>query len=231
MTKSEYKKCISEALCPEYLAMFPQIEEEHVFSERFERRMESLIRKRRKPYYYYVNTAFKRVAVIFIVFVAASVTTILSVKAFRDFFKDFLLNIFSDHSHIAANDFSESESDSIEIVYPKTIRTKYDITADMSSYERNVNYEDKIIVMLSYTNGDTTIDFEQLVVDKYDEYINTEGASIEHIDINGHDAVGYMDNHNCYCLIWNNGEYVISISANIDKNELIELAKSVKSTE
>ena len=93
MTKSEYQKCIEEAVCSQYSAMLPDVKEEHIFSDKFEKSMERLIKKRKKPYYYYVNTAFKRVAVILVVLVTASVTTILSVKAFRDFFKDFFIYI------------------------------------------------------------------------------------------------------------------------------------------
>ena len=45
---------------------------------------------------------------------------------------------------------------------------------------------------------------------------------------NGNDAVGWLDNHDYYTLIWNNGEYVIEINSNLDKTQLIEIARSVQ---
>ena len=54
-----------------------------------------------------------------------------------------------------------------------------------------------------------------------------ENAEISTIDISGHDAVYYIDNHQFYHLIWDNGDYIIMISSNIGRNELIDIANSV----
>lgn len=61
--------------------------------------------------------------------------------------------------------------------------------------------------------------------------LNTENAEISTIDISGHDAVYYIDNHQFYHLIWDNGDYIIMISSNIGRNELIDIANSVQKAE
>ena len=58
--------------------------------------------------------------------------------------------------------------------------------------------------------------------------INTENAETTAIDINGNEAVYFYDNHNYSHIIWDNGDYIIDISSNIDKNALISIAKSVE---
>ena len=61
--------------------------------------------------------------------------------------------------------------------------------------------------------------------------LNTESAEISTIDISGHDAVYYVDNHQFYHLIWDNGDYIIMIGSNIGRNELIDIANSVQKAE
>ena len=224
MTEKEYKQCIAQALCPEYEELLSEETVEHTFSPEFEGQMDKLIKRRRKPYYSIINTVGKRVAVIILAFFIVSFTTVMSVEALRKPFLKFITNMFSTHSEIKSDSDDSKE-------YPKTIESKYDITNGVNGYGRDVLCDESSKVSLHYSLGDNLIEFEQRVVDGFTGYYNTEDAAIEHIDINGHDAMGWLDNHNYYNLIWNNGEYVIVISSNISKSELIEMAKSVQKVE
>jgi len=62
------------------------------FAENSTRKMNKLIGRQRKPYYQMINTASKRVACIFIVIFIAAFTTIMSVSALRNAFKDFFMS-------------------------------------------------------------------------------------------------------------------------------------------
>lgn len=223
MTEKEYRECIAAALCPEYEAMLCVPETEHQFSERFERNMQKLIRRRNKPYYRFINTLGKRAAVIVIAFLTISFTTVMSVEALRTPFLDFIMSIFSDHSEVRTIDDSG--------VYPSKIENYYEITSDLSDYsiERDELSEEERAVI--YRCGDIIISFHQIVVNEFDRNYNTENAIIESIDINGYEAIGFLDNHNYYSLIWNNGEYIIKIASNLGKDVLIEMAKSVQKVE
>lgn len=224
MTEKEYKQCIAQALCPEYEGLLSEEVVEHTFSPEFEEQMDKLIKRRRKPYYSMINTVGKRVAVIILVFFIVSFTTVMSVEALRKPFLKFITNMFSTHSEIKSDPDDSKE-------YPKTIERKYGITKGIEDYTKSVEEQRSDVIFIDYTNGKNVISFEQHVVDGFAGYYNTEDATIEHIDINGHDAIGWIDNHNYYTLIWNNGEYVIEISSNIGKYELIETAKSVQKVE
>ena len=224
MTEKEYKQCIAQALCPEYESMFCGITSEHTFSPGFEKQMDKLIKRRKKPYYSLVNTVGKRVAVVILAFVMVSFTTVMSVDALRKPFISFITNMFSSHSEIRSDPEDSKQ-------YPATIESKYDITEGVDGYSREITLDNNSEVNLLYSQGDNSIELEQHIVDGFTGYYNTEGAAIEHIDINGHDAIGWFDNHNYYHLIWNNGEYVIVISSNIGRSELIGIAKSVQKVE
>ena len=89
MTDEVFRKAIGEALHPEFAAMIPE-HGEHIFSEKFERKMERLIRRRRKPYYSLISTSLRRTACIIVMFLVVSFTTVMSVEALRKPFLDFI---------------------------------------------------------------------------------------------------------------------------------------------
>ena len=221
------KTAIANSIISEYDEIYEQADDESDFSKGFEKKMDKLISRRKKPYYIMINTAFKRVAVIIIAFISISAVTILSVDALRDFFKDLFVNIFSDHSHVVANTEPEVGESSLTITYPEKIESKYEITYDLSDYEKTVYSDDEISTIIEYVNGDAIIDYTQYVVSQYDAFLNTENAEIEHIDINGHDAMMFIDNNGYYSIIWNNGEYIIQLHTNLDKSKTVDIAKSV----
>ena len=224
MTEAEYRECIGEVLLPKYHKILEEASDEHEFSPRFEKRMQKLIRRRRIPYFKMINTVGKRVAVFAVTFLIISMTTVMSVKALREPFLYFIMSIFTTHSTVST--VSQTDKD-----YPAAINDKYTITYDLSGFELVYSNEDQIYIRLDYKNNDIMIMFSQTVVSEYQANINTEGAEIEHIDVNGHDAIGFEDNNGYYHLIWNNGEYIIDLGSNIGKDVLIEIAKSVQKVE
>ena len=224
MNNTQFKRAISEALTKEYELSVPAHNNDHEFSDEFARKMDKLIGRRKKPYYQMINTAGKRVACIFAVIFIAAFTTIMSVSALRNAFKDFFMSIFSDHSEISANVESNEAA-------PGTIQVNYDIGYDLSDYDVIYEEYDKISRNIIYQNENTIIDYQQLVKSEFDMGLNTENAEISTIDISGHDAVYYIDNHQFYHLIWDNGDYIIMISSNIGRNELIDIANSVRKAE
>ena len=224
MTEAEYRECIGEVLLPKYHKILEEASDEHEFSPRFEKRMQKLIRRRKKPYFKMINTVGKRVAVFAVTFLIISMTTVMSVKALREPFLDFIMSIFTDHSTVST--VSQTDKD-----YPAAINDKYTITYDLSGFEEVYSNENSIRIRLDYKNNNIMIMFSQIVISEYQAYINTEGVEVEHIDINGYDAIGFEDNNGYYNLIWNNGEYIINLGSNIGKDVLIEIAKSVQKVE
>lgn len=225
MNESNYKRAIFDALTPEYDDMLPQVENEHTFSKGFEKRMDKLVKRRSKPYYMMINTAAKRVACIVGIIVIASFSTVMSVASFREAFKTFIVNTFEKYSVVRSNDDDSS--------VPETIKEIYGISEELIK-DYSVTYDEKDDVSYNITyenNNGKTIDFYQYTKNEFKIAINTEGAQTIQVDINGHEAVYYTDNHKYNHLIWDNGDYMLKISSNIGKDELISIAKSVQKIE
>jgi hypothetical protein len=171
-----------------------------------------------------INTVGKRVACVIVAVFIASFTTIMSVSALRNAFKDFFMSIFSDHSEISAGvDSSDT--------FPTTIQSDYNITYDLSNYKIIYEEYDELSRNISYQKDNIVIDYFQYVKSEYDMGMNTEDAEISTITVDDTEAIYYLDNNKYNHIIWDNGEYIIMISSNIGKNELIDIANSVQKVE
>ncbi|MCM1363260.1 MAG: DUF4367 domain-containing protein, partial [Clostridiales bacterium] len=174
------------------------------------------------PYYKIINTAGKRTACAAVIVLVASSITIMNVDALKNAFSDFFVNTYKKFSTV-----QPVEDDSA----PTTLEEIYEITYNINDFEIIDNEEDEYRRDIFYLKDDTVIYFSQETKNKYNHDVNTEDAEILTIDINGHEAIYFIDN-NDYCnIIWDNGDYIISLGSNIDENTLIQMAKSVQKVE
>ena len=100
---------------------------------------------------------------------------------------------------------------------------------ETSNYRRYyTDYEDEILCR------NLGFSFEQSEKRIYREYIDNEHSLHTKVSVNGHPGVyvdctvGDDDGKPWGVLIWDNGDYILSISGDLDKNELMEIAKSTK---
>ncbi|MDE6502086.1 MAG: DUF4367 domain-containing protein [Ruminococcus sp.] len=222
MSESNLEKALYNALVPEYETAMQDIVDEHKFSPKFERKMKKLINRRNKPYYKIINTSGKRVACVAVTVLIVSSVTILNVDALRNMFSDFFVNTYEKSSKV-----QPVEDDSA----PITLEEIYEITYNISDFEIDYFEENKYSRDIVYVKDDIAIYFTQYTKEMYHPSINTEDAEILTMDINGHEAIYFVDNNNYYNLIWDNGDYIISLGSNIGKNTLIDMAKSVQKVE
>ncbi len=221
MSNEKFRKALSDALTMDYETSIPD-NEEHDFSLKFDKKMEKLINRRNKPYYKMINTMSKRVACVAGIFIIASSVTIVNVDALRNGVADLFVEQNEDHSII------RYEGDDIS---PSSIEDIYEITYDLSGFDIVYADYDNFSRYTTYIKDDTIIYFNQYVKEFYDVNVNTEDAEISTITINGHEAIYFKNNRQYYHLIWDNGDYIISLSTNIGKDALIDMAESVKKVE
>lgn len=221
MQNEKFKSAIHEAMERDYRNL-TKSSENHMFSPKFEKRMNRLIGRRNKPYYRIINTAAKRAACIAAAALIISSATIMSVDALRNAFIDFIVSVYEKFSIVQSINDNNS---------PDTIEDIYEITYDLSDFTIDYEEYNEYRRDTTYIKDDITITFTQTVKEQYNVNLNTEDTEATTISINDHEAIYFQDNHNYYHLIWDNGDYIITISANIDENALISIANSVKKVE
>lgn len=92
---NKLKTALAEALIPEYESLLAEASSEHIFSESFEKKMKTLINRRRKPYFRMINTVGKRAACIAVCVVIACTAT-LNIGAVKETVHQFFAEVFFD---------------------------------------------------------------------------------------------------------------------------------------
>ncbi len=221
MNNEMFKKAIDEALTQKLIDSIPSVKVPHVFSREFEKKMSKLIMLRRKPFYMIINTAGKRAACLIIGILVIAMTTVMSVEAFRTAFFNFFIEFFDDYVNVHS---IETET------APENIEDIYNMTYGLSDYKIVMQESNNIRRHIIYNNKDCSIDYVQSVK-KFGYSINSEKTFISYVDINECQAFYYTDNHNYNYIMWDNGDYLITLGSNISKDELIKIAESVQKVE
>ncbi|MGN0610943.1 MAG: DUF4367 domain-containing protein [Ruminiclostridium sp.] len=114
---------------------------------------------------------------------------------------------------------------------PMTIKEKYEITADLSGFEKQTVREDEYELLFLYNKEEICISFTQMTFEACQGIrINTEGTEdkISSEDINGITALYFETNSGEKEIVWDNGEYIFMVgSYGISKDELIKICNSV----
>lgn len=221
MQETKFERAMREVLISEFEGLIPQVED-HTFSSEFEKKMNKLIRRQRKPYYRLINTVGKRVACVLVSIAVASSVVVISSEAVRNTIANFFMNVFSDHSVI-------TPENSVSVA-PLTIEEFYEIT-NLKGYEIVYEYDSEIIHAISYVKDGVIIDFKQNIKKNYSVYWNTEGDIIETVQLGDCKAMYFYNTIGMHHLVWENEEYVFSLTSNTGKNELIELVDFVQKVE
>lgn len=112
---------------------------------------------------------------------------------------------------------------------PKIIENVYHLPEIPEEYEFYETVSDNWGVATFYMNRNTgrCMALNQTVKEVYKSHVDNEHHPLEEVDINGHYGLYLGD---CYggLLIWDNGDYVLELSGDFDKDTLLNLAKSTK---
>ena len=155
-----------------------EVDKRYEFSEKYNKKINKLIKHREKPYFTLICTTGRRVACFVTALLILSFSS-LSVKAVREAVCDFFMNIFSDHTEIIADS---------EIVnsYPHSIDEEYHISSLPNGFKQ-VDY-DKMenSIIITYFKDDDYIFFEQYTKDAYlSNYDNEQSTFESYKDENG----------------------------------------------
>ena len=117
---------------------------------------------------------------------------------------------------------------------PTIIEEKYYLPELPEGFEISYTNSTPFHEFVSYRNEQTgqIINFDQCVKSEFGStHYNTEKGELVEVEINGHSGVlldRSDDNQNYTNIIWDNGDYILKLLGNLDKNDLLNLAKCAK---
>ena len=220
----EILKNALDVIAREQAATLPTAEESrHItFSPEFEEKMQKLIKKEAKPYYYLINTVGKRVACIIIAALIALTSITFGVKAIREAVIDFFVETFEKFSIVGFKDEDiQSSLDCIETYYaPTYIPEGYELKTD----NRMVTYR-----RLRYVSSEGYIEFNQDIIQSVSIYIDAEETETNKVFVSGYKGL-YSNKNGVISLYWNdyNYSYFIQTESNLAIEEIIKMAESIK---
>lgn len=195
---------------------------EHNFSPAFDKKMDSLLTRARRPAWQRGAVRLAKCAAMFalVAFVGLS-ACLLSVEAWREQIFSMVEEKFPDHSRITF------ESASGEAV-PRHAFVSYELgylpdgfTCVEFSQSYAFNYA-------FYEDGaDGSISFDQSRAESIAIGLNTDGADLEPITLNGEPAQ-FLSNMGMQTVLWVDERYCFMVSSDLPREEVIRLAESVR---
>lgn len=163
----------------------------------------------------------KRLIILIAVIICAALLTGFMLVYFS---KNFHGTVYNDNTQLFA---INTENCPITIEYEYYLSNLPDgfemVEHNSSSYDVYILYEnnssDQVITLTQYTKSG------------FNTHYNTEYYNFEEIEINDYNGVCLdfsNDERDSSIVIWDDGEYILEISGNIAKKELLGLAKSAK---
>ncbi len=194
--------------CEQWVDSFPPDIPKHKFTEKHNKIMDKLLYGKQAEHKHKISKNIIKVLLIAAILLAVA-TTVIAVPSFREF----TVNKFFNHSEYEVVDKDKTyEVDSPPILnyIPKGF----------------VLIDNEYIEHIEYANGDINFSVTKYGIDGQIGF-DTEKYPSEKIKINGIEAVYYKADDIFEGIIFNNGQYIYSVSGNIGKDELIKIAQNI----
>lgn len=189
------------------------------FSPRFEKKMQRLINRQKKPYYSMINTAAKRVACIAIIVLVGLTATTLSVEAIREPFINFVIETYEKFTSIIFQKDLPPEKLFFTEAIPKYIP---------DGFVLETQEDDEFGLMMVYKNAENEyIIYSIETADAMTIQLDTENTNCNKIEINNSDGIIY-ENKGEVTVVFADEQNVFTVSGDISRSDAMKIAKSIK---
>lgn len=164
-----YSECYCETLPKEFHTIS--------FSEAFEKKMQKLLTLQKKSYFYVINTAAKRVAILILALLVTLTASTFGVKAIGKAVKDFIVETFTAHTDTVSSETTTSEEETtsnVESSSPATsaISPSSDTSSENISQNDNSNLINSIISEFPFEELDKATYYKYMVSSSITDYIS-----------------------------------------------------------
>lgn len=195
-------------------------EDEFKTSEKFEKKMEKAVKSEHNFYHKATLTKTRKILLIAAIIVTLLMAS-LSVGAVREMIAGFFVEHFSNHNTVYSNTEGSKYPTEIERIYKLNYLPKgYKLETEDITTDNNV-------CIYFNKNGDSIV-YEQNTKNNYSINIDNEHTTQSKETYNNQEYYIYNYKNQEYVIVWDNGEYIFSISGKLSKNEMFKLCKSLK---
>ncbi len=189
--------------------------DEHEFSVEHKKKMEKLFKKPEKTFFITFVKRHKSLVAVFIVLAMLACVSVPNTKAIKSVFMNYIFDKNAPGTRIIfeSNNSAHYTSKNVNIGF---IPEGYSLTLEKGEGLKK---------FLNYENGEKWFDFHIKDLEGM-LTIDTEGAIVEEIDINGTKALLSIK-PDVKILVWSSDDYALVMDGNIDKETLIKIAKSI----
>lgn len=216
MSKDDFKKAFREAVSSEF-SQIPCDEDsiDFTFSERFNKKMRKLIKSQRKSYYFLINTAAKRVAVVFMA-ILTLFTASMSIKAIREPVVKFIVEVYESFTRY----FCEGDT-------ADEIEKEYIITELPVGYsESNKFKSNNSITTIFEDKTGNKIEFVQGTSNNAEFILDSEHSNVQTVYI-GNEKIELYEWDEMACAFWTKEGYVFNLIYNPDSVTISEIEKVI----
>ena len=210
-TRSELKKLVP-LYCDELNSLDLSLYENYEFSKDYLNKKEKLIKNQSRIYYPLIKTTGRRIA--------------SAIIAARNAVRNFFLRNFNDHTVVSVQHDSKDIGD-----HKSKIEKQYSITVPegfVLDESESVSTDDHIGLCYYSDDKKKSIYFDQYTADSYSSYYDNERGHFKtSSDKFGNEFMIYT-NDDFINILWDNGEYIFSLSGDISESEIMDIYYSVK---
>jgi len=187
-------------------------------SEKTEKKLSKLAKRRDRAYYPLICTAGRRLACLAAFLLVLSVSA-MSIKPVRAAVVDFFTEVFTDHIRVTAVQDAEDANNNVFVKHELLVPDGFALKEDHST---------ESMIDKMYVSGDKYIFYLQIPSSSFSSNIDNEHSVIENYTDDEGQTYMIQETSNLYNVIWRSTEYVYSIKSNLNKNEIINLCKHTK---
>ena len=224
-TRSELKKLVP-LYCDELNSLDLSSYSNYEFSEDYLNKKEKLIKNQSRIYYPLIKTTGRRIASAIIAAAIMGTTTVAAYAPARNAVRNFFLRIFNDHTVVSVQHDSKDIGD-----HKSKIEKQYSITVPegfVLDESESVSTSSNIGLRYYSENKSESIYFDQYTADSYSSYYDNERGHFKtSSDKFGNEFMIYK-NDDFINILWDNGEYIFSLSGEISESEIMDIYYSVK---
>lgn len=201
MSKSDFNEALREAVSVEF-SNIPTDESSinYTFSERFNKKMEKLLRLRKKVYYNFLNTVSKRVAIICLG-VVILFTSVCSVKAIREP----IVNVITKAYESFTRYFFEGDT-------TKTITKEFSIEALPEGFvQTDFESSDMRLTKTFENDAGDILEFSQTITEGTEYNLDAEHGNAEKMIISDHEVYVIMTDEVTQA-VWVEDAYLLSLT-------------------